>query len=222
MAHLALTHCCRPARPDPSRPPLLMLFHGNGGNAADFHAMWEDIDPAWLLITPNAPYPIGHNQYTWLKDAANPPADPDSAVMERIQAAVAIVRQFLHQVLAAYAPDPDHVYLAGHSQGASAAGTLGLLEPLPLAGIVMVSGYLWPPTLSLLADRAHLKSRDFFVGHGLHDIATPIELGRATRDFLATLGVGLTYREYEMGHGINPRCRKDIDTWLQERWAGST
>jgi phospholipase/carboxylesterase len=130
-----------------------------------------------------------------------------------------VVRQFLHQALAAYAPEPDHVYLLGHSQGATAAGTLGLLEPLPLAGIVMVSGYLWPPILTLLADQAHLAGRAFLVGHGLHDTATPIELGRATRDLLATLPVDLTYQEYEMGHGMSAICRTDVVAWLQERWA---
>jgi predicted esterase len=29
--------------------------------------------------------------------------------------------------------------------------------------------------------------------------------------------VPLTYREYEMGHEITPRCLGDLSTWLEEK-----
>lgn len=222
MAQLTLRHCLRPAHPTTSAPPVLVLFHGNGGNAADFQAFWADLDPAWLLITPDAPYQVGPNQYTWLKDAADPQAEPVPMALQRLQTAVAMVRQFVQQALRVYAPDSRCVYLLGHSQGASAAGTLGLLASMPLAGVVMLSGYLWPPTLTLLTDTAHLSNRAFLVGHGLHDMDAPIALGRVTRDHLAGLPVQLTYREYAMGHGISAACRTDVITWLQQRRARTT
>jgi phospholipase/carboxylesterase len=60
-----------------------------------------------------------------------------------------------------------------------------------------------------------VRSKPFFVGHGVHDELLGIELGRAVRDTLTNLGADLTYHEYEMGHQITPQELVDIDSWLE-------
>jgi predicted esterase len=38
-----------------------------------------------------------------------------------------------------------------------------------------------------------------------------------TREALRQLRLPVTYREYDMGHEINPRSLADLTAWLQER-----
>ena len=50
--------------------------------------------------------------------------------------------------------------------------------------------------------------------HGTADQVLPVREGRATRDFLNTLGVTFDYREYPMAHQISDASLDDIDSWL--------
>ena len=55
------------------------------------------------------------------------------------------------------------------------------------------------------------------VQHGVRDQVLTIDYGRASRDFLSSLPVDLTYREYEMGHQITDESLHDVTTWLSAR-----
>jgi phospholipase/carboxylesterase len=55
------------------------------------------------------------------------------------------------------------------------------------------------------------------VVHGTEDPMIPVERARESRDALIRLGVGLTYREFEMGHEIRPEALRDLVRWLDEK-----
>ncbi len=88
--------------------------------------------------------------------------------------------------------------LSGFSQGGAMTLDVGL--SLPLAGLVCVSGYLhskpestpgksFPPVL---------------IVHGRQDQMVPLSSAQSTRDSLQTLGVGVKYQEFDMGHIVVP------------------
>jgi predicted esterase len=45
----------------------------------------------------------------------------------------------------------------------------------------------------------------------------PVERARESRDALIRLGVGLSYREFEMGHEIRPEALREMVRWLDEK-----
>jgi len=68
-----------------------------------------------------------------------------------------------------------------------------------------------------LAPPEALRGIPVMVVHGVADPILPIHHGRAIRDRLSALPVGLTYREYMMGHQVTEESLADIAGWLRTR-----
>ena len=49
------------------------------------------------------------------------------------------------------------------------------------------------------------------------DQVIPIQDGREMRDFLQTVPVDLTWKEYDMGHWVTPQSMSDISNWLKNQ-----
>ena len=73
------------------------------------------------------------------------------------------------------------------------------------------------PEVGPQTDRAKIAGKPILATHGLYDNVIPISYGRAIRDFLQTLPVDLTFREYPMGHEVNWESIQDIRAWLTAR-----
>ena len=118
--------------------------------------------------------------------------------------------------ISAYDADPAGVYLGGFSQGAIMSECVALTQPDLVAGAVLMSGR----SLELLRARSLKPGAAYppmIVTHGAADTVLPVQEGRATRDFLASLGVDVAYHEYPMAHEINAECLDDVDTWLSDK-----
>jgi phospholipase/carboxylesterase len=53
--------------------------------------------------------------------------------------------------------------------------------------------------------------------HGTRDTMIPVDHARESREALRSFGVTLTYREFEMGHEINPEALRILLQWLDEK-----
>jgi phospholipase/carboxylesterase len=62
--------------------------------------------------------------------------------------------------------------------------------------------------------------RSLFLGHGLQDEIMPIAFGRQAENLLSRSPIEMSYREYEMGHSIGPRCLNEAKIWLETQLAG--
>jgi phospholipase/carboxylesterase len=91
----------------------------------------------------------------------------------------------------------DRTWIAGFSQGGAMTLEIGL--DLPVAGLIVMSGYLHP-------DRAKPQSDvpPVAIVHGKQDDVVPIGAARTSRDKLTQWGVKVEYQEFEMGHSIVP------------------
>lgn len=89
----------------------------------------------------------------------------------------------------------ERTWLAGFSQGGAMALEVGL--HLPLAGLIVLSGYLHP---EILAPTAHCPP--IAILHGRQDEVVPIEQAWRARSQLVTWGARVEYQEIDMGHTI--------------------
>jgi phospholipase/carboxylesterase len=107
------------------------------------------------------------------------------------------------------------VVLAGFSQGGAMALHVALRHPEPLAGVMVLSGYL--VCADALAAEIHDANRrlPIFQAHGTDDPMVPLRRGRETRDRLAALGLAVEWRTYPMAHQVVPEEIADIGTWLR-------
>jgi len=88
--------------------------------------------------------------------------------------------------------------LSGFSQGGAMTLDVGL--KLPLAGLVVMSGYLHP-------DIVTRPKGDFpptLIMHGRADEVVPLSAALKIRSAAESLGIAAEYHEFDMGHEIRP------------------
>ena len=117
-------------------------------------------------------------------------------ILGRIGPDVAFLDRALDQVFARHAVDPERIAVAGFSDGASYALTLGLANGGLFGHVLAFSpGFMAPP-------RVEGRPR-LFVSHGVHDEVLPIDrCSRRLAPMLRRAGYDLDYREFDGGHAV--------------------
>ena len=214
-AHLSLYHLVRQPRRESDKPPLLILLHGVGSNEEDLFEWAPLLDERFLVLSTRAPLTLSEGSYAWFHvqlGGRAPLINPDEA--ERSRRAII---QFIGEAVQAYHAAAGRVYLLGFSQGAIMSQGVMLTQPELLAGVVAMSGRILPEVKPLAVAPERLNGFPILVQHGLYDQVLPIANGRASRDYLSTLPVQLTYHEYPMAHQVTEESLNDARAWLQER-----
>ncbi len=206
--NLSLRHLVRQPAVAGEKPPLLILLHGRGSNEQDLLGLAPYLDERLFILSARAPLTLSHGSYAWW---------PLDSTPEDVVEARRILRVFVDETVQAYGADASRVYLMGFSQGAILSLTMMLVDPERLAGVIAMSGRVLPEAGTQAAARQRLHGFPVLVQHGLYDEVLPIENGRASRDYLSTLSVDLTYREYPMAHEITDESLADVREWLRKR-----
>ncbi len=114
---------------------------------------------------------------------------------------------------------PDHIVLAGFSQGGAITLAAGLARKQPLAGLVALSTYLPDPAaIAQLAQGAN--SQPVFMAHGSSDPVIPVQIGEHSAQVLQSAGFALEWRRYPMAHQVCAEEIRDLGDWLGRLFAG--
>ena len=191
-----------PAKQTPKA--LIVTLHGWGANAQDVASLIPYINlPDYEFLLPNAPYPY-------------PYADTGRAWYdlrtENMYAGLVESKQLLIDWLQSLETNTgiplSRTILGGFSQGGAMTLDVGL--SLPLAGLVVMSGYLHPSV-------ATLNPGNFpptLIMHGTKDEVVPLQAAIKSRDMAKSLGVAVEYHEFEMGHEINLPMLEALRTFV--------
>ena len=197
--------------------PTLVLLHGWGASAHDLLGLAPLLHGGRaLVLCPQGPVvvPIGGGErgYGWYP--LTPGLPPD---VEAFRHAAGMLRRFVEQARDRYPVDPRAVVVAGFSQGGTMAYDLALRDPARFSGLIALSS--WLPEL-LSEDLPRLPEHEqlpVLVIHGTADPMVDVERARESREALRGFGVGITYRELDMGHEIRPEALRVILKWLDEK-----
>jgi predicted esterase len=176
----------------PTVTGLVIALHGAGGEGAGAMGLLRpEADRLGLMVL--APSSAGS---TWAGLFGG--ADPDTPAIDAV----------LEQVFALHPFDPSRVAVAGFSDGASYALTLGLANGDLLRKVVAFS-----PGFENAPDRSGRPA--FFLTHGTRDPVLPI--GRTSRRIVPALrraGYHVTYHEFDDGHVVPARYVAEAARWL--------
>jgi len=205
----------------PSRAAVIWL-HGLGADGNDFAGLVPELDlrgcPPIRFIFPHAPsMPVtlngGYVMPAWYDIAGTDLVSrQDAAGIEKSERAIAaLVEREIARGIA-----PEHIVLAGFSQGCAMALHTGLRYPQKLAGIMALSGYL--PLADRFADQRHAANAHtpVFMAHGTMDPVVVIARGEASRDALVAQGHPVQWHTYPMPHSVHPREVADISAFLKQ------
>jgi len=197
--------------------PTIVTLHGWGASAHDLLGLAPFLQRgSALVLCPEGPVSfeigpgvVGHG---WFPLAGAGGGAPDPRAFQR---GADLLRRFLDEAVARYPIDRRKLVLLGFSQGGVMAYDIALREPRRFAGLVALSS--WLPAPLVPPKQPEHEGFPVFVVHGTEDPMIPVERARESRDALIRLGVGLTYREFEMGHEIRPEALRDLVRWLDEK-----
>jgi phospholipase/carboxylesterase len=199
----------------------IIWLHGLGADGQDFAPMVKELKlpAAMRYLFPHAPMRAvtingGYVMRAWYDIASDKiDARQDTDGIRKSQKAIeALIAQEKARGIA-----PDHIYLAGFSQGGAIALHTALRQNEALGGVIVLSAYL--PLSDSLESEASKHSRQIpvFMAHGRRDPIVPLSLGLASKERLQALGYIVEWHEYEMEHSINDRELRDIEAWLCSR-----
>jgi phospholipase/carboxylesterase len=191
--------------------PTILALHGRGSNEQDLIGLASHLPSDLLWISPRAPHKLGIDSYEWYRVKIIGRPDP-----EQVASGLETIDHFIDEILTVYPIDPQKLFLLGFSQGSLLAMCYALTYPSRVAGIIAQSGYI-PSHINLEIQETDIKNKPFILTHGEQDTLIPVEWGRASRDRLQTLGVDLTYHEFQMGHTVSMDSLEVISTWLQKQ-----
>lgn len=199
----------------------IIWLHGLGADGHDFVPMVEELKlpVATRYIFPHAPKrPVtingGFVMRAWYDIASDRiDARQDEAGIRDSQSAIeALIEQEMARGIA-----PDHIFLAGFSQGGAVALHTMLRLSVPLGGVLALSAYLPLSDLASVEATAHSRKTPVFMGHGRNDPIVPLALGAASREHLQALGYSVVWHDYAMQHSVVDHEFRDIEAWLTKR-----
>ncbi|WP_367103481.1 alpha/beta hydrolase [uncultured Psychrobacter sp.] len=109
---------------------------------------------------------------------------------------------------------PEHIVIAGFSQGGAVAYHVALGYEQRLAGLMALSTYF--ATNDDIHYHSANKDIPILIEHGTHDPVVPVVLGEQAQQFLKNKGYNVEYHSYPMAHQVCMPQIKNIGQWLNK------
>ena len=182
----------------------LVLFHGRGADENDLFPLLDVLDTERRLhgYCPRGPLTLPPGGAHWYAVPRVGYPDP-----ETFWSSYSLVVEWLDAL------PYRSVVLGGFSQGCVMSLALGLGpgRPRPVA-ICGFSGFI--PVVDGWELDTSSPLPAVSLGHGTYDQVIPVQFGRSARDQLVALGAEVLYREYQLGHAIDPGFLVEVRDWL--------
>jgi phospholipase/carboxylesterase len=197
--------------------PTVLALHGWGASAHDLIGLAPVLHGGnALVLCPQGPLAFeigqGYVGHGWFDlSQARPPSVAD------ITRAADLVRAFLDGAQQRYPIDRRKIVPMGFSQGGVLAYELVLRDPGRFAGLVALSSWLPAELAESIPHQPGNENFPALVVHGTRDPMIPVERAQESRKRLGERAFSVTYREYEMEHGIGPEALRDIVGWLESK-----
>jgi phospholipase/carboxylesterase len=208
---------------NPAAAPIgtVILLHGLGADGNDFVTIVPELklpdDLPLRFVFPNAPLmPVTINNgyvmpawYDVLSTNIIQRAD-QAGILGSVEKIMDLIAHEVQQGIA-----PEKIILAGFSQGAVVALTAGLHCAKPLAGMMVLSGYLPNAEQNIAKSLPVARETPIFMAHGTQDMVIPYALGQIAYDALKKAGFAASWQGYAMGHSVCNEEIRAISSWLQ-------
>jgi phospholipase/carboxylesterase len=171
--------------------PLIVWLHGAGGSgqvSANLASLADEF--GYLVLAPDS------REWTW------------DAILGRFGPDVEFIRAALDSTFERCRVDRQRITLAGFSDGASYALSLGI-------SFGDVFRHIYAGSPGLMQPIEVNGKPPIFISHGLQDQTMPIdETSRKFVPRLKALGYDVTYREYEGRHQLPAPILREVFEWL--------
>lgn len=212
---LSLKYIYGPSSAKGGKAPLIVMLHGYGSHEKDLFSFSSQIDERYVIVSAQAPFPLGSFGYAWYAIEYDPDNKKFSNDHQALQSRDLIVK-FIGELLDKFEVANDDITLMGFSQGAILSYAVALSFPDRIRRVVAMSGYIDKDLLKSGYEEGDFENLEFFCSHGSADEVVPASWDRKTKPFLDRLGITNTYQEFPVGHGVSPANLEAILHWLNK------
>ena len=205
-----LQYLVREPKVQSEKKKAIILLHGVGSNEKDLFGIANMLPDDLYIIAPRGQFALGGDRYAWYQVDFSTGKPIYNAAQEA--SSRKLLSTFIDQIKEKY--QLQEVYVGGFSQGAIMSYSIGLTNPTSVKGILALSGRVLEEVKTIVTKNDELKQLKVFIAHGVNDNVLPVGYARESKQYLSQLEVPFTYHEYELGHSINEKVIKDINTWL--------
>ncbi len=194
----------------PAPAGTIVLLHGWGANHDDLGELAPYFKlPEYQFLFPNG---IFQHQYTetgrmWYSFTGAGQLTDRSKV--ELATSRQVLTDWIHTLPQTTGVALDRTWIAGFSQGGAMTLDIGL--DLPVAGLIVLSGYLHPDR-----PKPQSETSPVLIVHGRQDDVVPIAAAQMSRDKLTQWGVNVSYQEFDMGHSIVPEVLQVVRQFVVE------
>ena len=198
----------------------VIWLHGLGASGHDFEPVVPQLgladDMAVRFIFPHAPnIPVTVNGgmvmpawYDILEMSLERKVDVNQIEASAQQIQDLITREIERGV------SPEHIVIAGFSQGGAVAYHVALGYSKRLAGFMALSTYF--ATNDSINYSAVNQDMPILIEHGTHDPVVPVILGEQAQQLLSAKGYNVAYNTYPMAHQVCMPQIQNIGKWLNK------
>ena len=186
-----------PAR---TNPPLgtIVLLHGWGANNQDLGDLVPYFKlPEYQFLFPNGIFDHEYNETGKMWYSFTGAAQLNSGSITQLATSRTVLTDWIQSLPDSTGIPLDRTWIAGFSQGGAMTLEIGL--DLPVAGLIVMSGYLHSDRL-----KPAQNPPSVLIVHGAQDNVVPIAAARTSHQQLTAWGIEVKYQEFNMGHSIVP------------------
>jgi phospholipase/carboxylesterase len=186
-----------PARTD---APIgtIVLLHGWGANNQDLGDLVPYFNlPEYQFLFPNGLFDHEYSEDGKMWYSFTGAGQLTDLSITQLATSREVLTTWIESLPASTGIPLDRTWIAGFSQGGAMTLEIGL--DLPVAGLIVLSGYLHQNRATPLQDAPPV-----LIVHGRQDDVVPIAAARKSQETLTQWGVDVQYQEFDMGHSIVP------------------
>jgi phospholipase/carboxylesterase len=192
----------------PTPTGTIVLLHGWGANNQDLGELVPYFNlPEYQFLFPNGIFPHQYTETgkTWYSFTSALQLTDESRV--ELATSRQVLTDWIQTLPETTGVPLDRTWIAGFSQGGAMTLEIGL--DLPVAGLIVLSGYLHPDR-----PKPQQDAPPTLIVHGRQDDVVPLAAARMSRDKLTQWGVDVKYQEFDMGHSIVPEVLQAVRNFV--------
>lgn len=193
--------------------PMLVLLHGHGSNENDLFGFAEKVPDYWTVVSVRGPYKLGPNSFRWYDVGLVNNKIEINIEQEELSRKKLI--DLISEISKKYHINKNKIVVAGFSQGANMAQSLGLGEPKIAAGFGVFSGRYVAEFTPFISESEQLQNTKAFLSHGSGDNMLPKAYAEENNNKLKEIGIQVTFSEDINGHSISPKQWNSFLEWLK-------
>jgi len=185
--------------------PLVLTFHGTGGDENQFHALASELLPEARVISPRGDV-NEHGMLRFFRRKAEGVYDMDD---------LALRTKAMAEFIAAQKGDATRVIGLGYSNGANILASVVMARPDLFSDVVLMH-----PLIPFAPPAAKLKGTRALITAGKRDPISPAPLTQSLAQWFEKQGADTKLLWHEGGHEIRPQELSAIKDFLNPVYAG--